>query len=69
MVELFCLKAKCGDYVKIAGDSCELTSLSKATVFTMAQKTQLTEQLDRLRRAGMDLYCVKLTISEERFVL
>jgi len=66
MTELLCLKAKCGNYVKIAGDSCELTSLNKATVFTITQKSQLTELLDRLHSVGMDLYCVKLTISEER---
>jgi hypothetical protein len=69
MTELLCLKTGCGNYVRTTGDSCELTPMSKATVFTIAQKTQITELLDRLRCAGMDVYCVKLTITEEQCAL
>jgi hypothetical protein len=66
MTELLCLKASCGNYVRITGDYSELTSMSKATVFTVAQKGQVAELLDRLRSNGTDVYCVKLTITEER---
>lgn len=69
MTELLCLKASCGNYVRITGDSCELTSMSKATVFTLTQKLQLTALYNKLHRIGMDLYCVKLTITEERYEL
>jgi len=69
MTELLCLKTNDGNYVRFSGDSCELTSMSNATVCTMTQKTYIAAQLDKLRSTGMDVYCVKLTITEEPFEL
>lgn len=67
MTELLCLKSTRGDYIRSTGNTWELTSMSKATVFTMQNKLQMMELFDRLRSNGMDVYCVKLTITEERF--
>ena len=69
MTELFCLKAECGNYVRITDDSWELSSMSNATVFTITQKAQLTEQFKRIHNSGMNLHCVKLTIYEEPYEL
>jgi hypothetical protein len=67
MTELLCLKTSCGNYVRMSGDSIDVTSMSKATVFTLAQKTQMEALLERVRSTNMDVYCVKLTITEERY--
>ncbi len=69
MTELLCLKSLCGNYIRTTGDLCELTSMSKATVFTITQQVQVAELRDQLHRNGMNVYCVKLTITEERYEL
>ena len=53
MTNLLCLKDNCGKYVRIAEDACELTSLSKATVFPVTQTAQVAELLEQLRRNRM----------------
>ena len=69
MVELLAVK-KGDSYIRFLGDGFETCTMSKASVYPLAQKDVVKELLGRHKAHGLsDAILVKLTIQEEVYDL
>lgn len=65
-MKLLCLKT--GDkYLKINNTTFELTSISKASVYSILQKDDVKDYYNKFKSNFTDLSIKQLTISEEAF--
>jgi hypothetical protein len=65
-MELLCLKSGADTFLRITGDSFELTTVNKASVYPLVDLEKVKKLYDTFQKELGSLHIIKLTITEER---
>jgi hypothetical protein len=65
-MELICLKCGVDTFLRITGDTFELTSVNKASVYPMAEMEKVKTLYHTFQKELESIQIIKLTITEEK---